>query len=132
MAVQISAEVQVKLLQGRTFPQIFNGGRIQVYSGSMPDPSVAPPVGNLLGEILASDNSYPTYENTGSAVNLVASKVWKLKPSAVGTVGFLRIVGTGENSAAVILTDQTSVPAITSTTASIEVTLFYLTFSGQG
>lgn len=133
MAVQISADIQAKLVQGRTFPQILNGGRIEVYSGAMPtDPAVAPPTANLLGEIRATDNSYPSYENTGSSVNLVSSKVWKLKPSAVGMVGFLRIVGTGSNSNAVILTDQTSVPEITSTTASIEITLFYITFSGQG
>lgn len=133
MAVQISADLQAKLLQGRTFSQILDGGRIEVYSGTMPlDPAVAPPTANLLGEIRATDNAYPSYENTGSSVNLVSSKVWKLKPSAVGTVGFLRIVGTGSNSNSVILTDQTSVPEITSVTAAIEITLFYITFSGQG
>lgn len=133
MTVLISDTGRNLLVAGNTFAQVFSGGKVEVYAGTMPlDPDTVPSSATKLGEIKASDNSAPTYEMGEGAASLSAAKTWQVKPTTVGVPGYIRIVGGAGKTGAVIFTDQQSIPEITSTAAAIEITLFYFTLIGQG
>lgn len=133
MTVLISDSCRNALVAGTTFAQVFSGGKVEVFTGTMPlsaDATLS--ADDKLGEIKASDNSQPTYEMAEGAALLSTSKTWQVKATAIGLPVFARITGGSGHLSAVIITDQLSIPEITSTTAAIELTLFYFTLAGQG
>lgn len=101
MAIQVSTKFKERILGPESFPQIFNGGCIRVYSGAQPVTADAAATGTLLATV-SNDGIAWTPGATGAGLVFVASgpwvtkdpaRTWKMLGSAVGTAGWFRLVG---------------------------------------
>lgn len=131
MTTRATDQLVSSLLSGLTFPLIFNGGSLKLYTGSIPADPAAGPTGTLLGSIVDQTGFAPQYELVGSTIGLKSDRSWKFQAVAIGVPGYALFTPNSGFAGAVLMTDQLSFPAITSLAASISLTTFYFTLMGQ-
>jgi hypothetical protein len=101
MTVQISTRFKQLILGTSSFEQIFDGGRILVYSGAPPATADHPVTGTLLAQITelglawAPDHSAGglLFGRTGAWAIKDSGQNWVLSCSVAGTAGWFRLVG---------------------------------------
>lgn len=110
MTVRVSTKFKELLLSGSSFPEIFNGGRIDLFSGAPPDSADYPEQGTLLASVTNLGQAWTPNGGPGG-LNFVINGVWaandpaqawSLVASVAGTAGWFRLYGpaldTGEYS----------------------------------
>lgn len=130
MTIRATDQLVSLLLSGQTFPAIFGGGDIELYSGTMPADFLSPITGTLLGRVRGSDDTLPTYELAGTQIILDSEKNWRIAAVAPGIPGFAVFRPMPAYSGALLYSDQLAIPTITSTAIQIDLTTFYFTLQG--
>lgn len=106
MTVNVSTNFKAQILGPKSFAQIFNQGRILVYSGAQPASADFPVTGTLLGQITnlglpwlpSSSEGGLLFGLTGAWAAKDLSQSWVLASSVAGTAGWFRLVGAGADS----------------------------------
>lgn len=128
MTVRISALCAQRLMAGATFPTQFNGGAIQLYSGTMPVSAELSPAGaTLLGTVKSHTNGAPLYALDGNAALLDTSYIWRINLTATGFPSFVRILPNVSYPGSAIYTDQINLPLLTTSDQQVEISTFYVT-----
>ncbi len=130
MTIRATDQLVSLLLSGQTFPAIFGGGDIELYSGPMPADFQSPITGTLLARVRGSDDSLPQFQLEGSQIVLNQSKNWRFVATAAGTPAFALFRPNAGYPGAMLYSDQLALPAITSVDAQIDLTTFYFTLQG--
>lgn len=98
MALQVSTKFKERILGPESFANIFDYGRILVYSGSQPPTADIGATGTLLGEITADGLPWAAgggllFEQAGPWVSKLRTQPWRYVGIAAGTAGWFRLVG---------------------------------------
>jgi hypothetical protein len=101
MTLQVSTKFKERILGRESFEDIFNGGRILIYSGAQPGSADMPATGTLLGQVTANGATwYPngaggglTFTRSGAFVAKSVAQTWLLEHQAAGVPGWFRLVG---------------------------------------
>lgn len=88
MTVRLSTGLRNLLAGGAGFGQIFNKGRIEIYTGSQPASADAAVTGTLLGIVSASSGAV-TKENRASATITVSGSAGSINTVTVGTLNII-------------------------------------------
>lgn len=89
MATLCSTKFREHILGPNSFESVFNGGKMQVFSGPQPASADAPATGTLLAEIGAPGGlQFTRYQHY--ATNK-ATQLWTLSGLAVGEAGWARL-----------------------------------------
>lgn len=100
MTVRMSSKFKELLLAGNSFPSIFDGGRIDLYTGSQPASADYPVQGTFLGSVTELGQVW-TPDGGAGGLNFALSGVWAinhpsqrwmLTPEVAGTAGWFRLV----------------------------------------
>lgn len=101
MTVRVSTKFKELLLSGNSFPAIFNGGRIDLFSGAPPDSADHPEQGTLLASVTNLGQAWTPNGGPGG-LNFIISGVWatndpaqmwRLVGAAAGVAGWFRLYG---------------------------------------
>jgi hypothetical protein len=101
MTVNVSSKFKELLLGPISFPMIFNGGRIDIYSGAQPASADYPKQGTLLGSVTNLGQAW-TPDGGPGGLNFVLNGVWaandptqtwRLTAAAAGVAGWFRLYG---------------------------------------
>jgi hypothetical protein len=110
MTVRVSTKFKELLLGGTSFSEIFNGGRIDLFSGGPPDSADYPEQGTLLASVTNLGQAWTPNGGPGGlnfTLNGVwatndPAQAWQLVAAAAGVAGWFRLYGpaldTGEYS----------------------------------
>lgn len=101
MTINVSTKFKERILGAESFPTIFNGGRILIYSGGQPLSADHAITGTYLGQVTEQGQAW-TAGGSAGGLNFILSGVWaahdpaqawRLIPSVAGTAGWFRLVG---------------------------------------
>lgn len=101
MTVNVSSNFKSRILGRESFADIFNGGRILLFSGPQPSSADNPQTGTFLGHVTERGNAW-TPGGSAGGLNFVQSGVWAahdpsqmwdLTVAAAGTASWFRLVG---------------------------------------
>lgn len=101
MTINVSSKFKERILGSESFPTIFNGGRVLIYSGTQPASADFAVTGTYLGQVTNLGQAWAAGGSAGG-LNFVLSGVWashdptqtwRLIPSVAGTAGWFRLVG---------------------------------------
>lgn len=101
MTINVSTNFKQRLLGPESFPAIFNGGRILIYSGAQPATADHPVTGTYLGQVTEQGQAWGPGSSAGGLNFVLAgvwaahdpAQTWRLIPSVGGTAGWFRLVG---------------------------------------
>lgn len=102
MTARMSTNFKERLLGGESFADIFDGGRICIYSGDQPATADAAVTGALLAQV--TEDGVPwgpggiaglRFAVSGEYVVKDPTQLWQLLGEAVGTAGWFRLQGPG-------------------------------------
>lgn len=101
MSVNVSTGFRARILGPHSFESIFNGGCIEVRSGTQPDHADMAPTGTLLARITLNGATWTegssvnglTFNRTGHRVTNPLAPPWVLDGIATGTARWFRVRG---------------------------------------
>lgn len=100
MTLKVSTRFKELILGANAFADIFDGGRILLYSGVQPASADLPPAGTLLAQITRNGDTWVaggsagglSFEQFGALVGKPTGEAWRLVASGAGTPGWFRLV----------------------------------------
>lgn len=101
MTLRVSNGFKVLILGPNSFVDIFQGGRILLYSGVQPNSADDAPTGTLIAEVTLNGQPWGgmtglSFVATGSYVGKDPGQHWKTHVLNAGTVGWFRLAGPDE------------------------------------